>query len=220
MVELYRSKYFVWNGDRTRIRGSIEPFYPFLDQVYECLRADFGFGVDHKLPITVKVQESESCPGGIGGSSGPEGLVFCAGNWAENHWCYGLLIQELVNYFTGEGVSGGWPNQIIHIADHLTKIDEGPYKWWADNHSPFPILISVEVLKQLGKTAMSNQREAIFKNDFWYACFRKLHTGQGFNLWRALFALLREYKVDLNQYQEPTKSVLLMSMISFFKLAV
>ena len=199
-MELYHSKYFIWTGERSKIRGPIENFYRFLDDAYAQLSARFGINLDHKTPIAVKIANSDDCKGGIAGGSGPEGLGFCAGEWAENHWCYGLLAQELCNYFTGEGISGGWPQS-----------------WWANGRSPFPIMISVEIMKQLAKEKLAIQRHCYFLTDPWYVRFHNLHHLHGFPLWHALFTTLRELKVDLSKIEEPAKTALIMSIIAFMK---
>lgn len=203
IAELYRSKYFVWTGDPAKIKGTINPFYAFLDKAYLKLCEDFNFNVDAILPISVTIADSERCIGGISGWTGDGKLGYCAGNWADNHFCSGTLLHELVNLFTGEGVSGGWPTH-----------------WWANDHSPFPVLISIELMKQLGKTTQANERDRIFASDVWYGCFKKLHRGKGWTLWKTFFGYLRERGIDLNKIEESQKSDLLMSLISFFYLTV
>jgi hypothetical protein len=203
LTELYRSKYFVWTGDPAKIKGIISPFYSFLDKAYLKLCDDFGFNLEANLPIKVTIDNSDECVGGTGGRTGGGELAYCAGVWADNHWCSGLVLHELVNLFTGEGVSGGWPTH-----------------WWVNGRSPFPVLISIEVMKQLGKTAQARERDCVFAKDVWYGYFKKLHKAKGWTLWRALFAYLREIDIDLSKIPEPQKSDLLMSLISFFCLAV
>jgi hypothetical protein len=48
------------------------------------------------------------------------------------YWAKAILTHEMVNSFTGEIVSGGWPRD-----------------WWADDRSPFPYVTSVEIEFQL-----------------------------------------------------------------------
>jgi len=209
LTELYRSEYFVWTGDPARIKGIINPFYSFLDKAYLNLCDDFGFDLEANLPIKVTIDNSDGCTGGVAGRTGGGELGYCAGVWADNHWCSGILVHELVNLFTGEGISGGWPTH-----------------WWASlpralpRRSPFPVLISIEVLRQLGKTAQAMERDRIFTGDVWYGYFKKLHKAKGWKLWQALFAYLREIDIDLSKIPEPQKSSMLMSLISFFCLAV
>jgi len=46
----------------------------------------------------------------------------------KGYWAPVLITHEMVNLFTGQIVSGGWPRD-----------------WWADDRSPFPYVTSVEI---------------------------------------------------------------------------
>jgi hypothetical protein len=221
--ELYRSQWFVWTGDITKVAGDVRPFFPFLDQAYQRLCAEFGFELT-KLPIPVELVSSTNCAGGIGGYAGGGKLGYCAGSWAENHWCYGLVVQELCNLMTGDGVCGGWPfswfASLPHIYDAypmygsvMTLDQQG-----LPGRSPFPIMVSVELLRLLGGTyyKLADDRDKAFASDPWYCRFRAFHRKRGFALWRELFQFMRELGVDLSKYQDPEKSAMTMAMITFF----
>jgi hypothetical protein len=223
LAELYRSKYFVWTGDIMKVDGDVRPFFPFLDQAYQRLCAEFGFELT-KLPIPVELMPSNNCAGGISGYAGAGKLGYCAGSWGENHWCYGLVIQELCNLMTGDGVCGGWPFSWFASLPHIYHV----YPMYSSvmtldqqglpGRSPFPIMISVELLKLLGGTyyKLATDRDKAFDPDPWYRCFRTFHEKGGFTLWRNLFQFMRELGVDLSKFSDPEKSTMVMSMITFF----
>lgn len=167
-----------------------------MDAVYQLLCDRFQLAPP--IPIQILIQPSSQCLGGISGSSSAAGLSFCAGNWADNHWCYGLLIQELVNLFTGQ--FGGWPTD-----------------WWANGQSPFPIQISTQTMFETGKTLQAQQHNSTFINDPWYARFRNLQNRYGWQLWRNLFNLFQTQHVDLHALAEPVKSSVVMSYLAFFE---
>jgi hypothetical protein len=213
LTTLHESKYFTWQGNRDKINGPIEKFYDYLDHCYEALQ--YYFQVTPKTPIVVTINDSSGCEGGISGSTWPGNLAYCAGNWDLNHWCYGLLAQELVNLFTGD-VSPGWPATWHPTQSRKVKMD-GEVKWWADGHSPFPIMISVELMKLQGLTLQAQQHDDQFSSDAWFNDFKRIHATKGWAIWRRLFDHLRQNKVDLSKMDEESKTSFLMSLIMWFR---
>ena len=53
---------------------------------------------------------------------------FGTANGIKAYWAHILITHEMVNLFTGQVVSGGWP------------VD-----WWANHRSPFPLMTAVEI---------------------------------------------------------------------------
>jgi hypothetical protein len=49
-------------------------------------------------------------------------------NGIKGYWAYVFITHEMVNMFSGDVVSGGWP------------VD-----WWADDRSPFPMMTAIEI---------------------------------------------------------------------------
>ena len=85
-----------------------------------------------RLPVRVRVRASSQCEGGIAGATGSGELSYCAGQWDQNQFCYGIITHELCNLLTGECVTAGWPTA-----------------WWANHRSPFPTMIANEVIRYL-----------------------------------------------------------------------
>jgi hypothetical protein len=83
------------------------------------------------------------------------------------YWAHILITHEMVNLFTGQLVSGGWP------------ID-----WWANHRSPFPLMTAVEIEYALvPQMAVFHERQGRedplvgmflqLKDQFGWAMFRK-----------------------------------------------
>ncbi len=82
-------------------------------------------------------------------------------------WAHILITHEMVNLFTGQVVSGGWP------------VD-----WWANHRSPFPLMTAVEIEYALvPQMAVFHERQGRedplvgmfmhLKDQFGWAMFRK-----------------------------------------------
>ena len=83
------------------------------------------------------------------------------------YWAHILITHEMVNLFTGEAVSGGWP------------VD-----WWANHRSPFPLMTAIEIEYALvPQMAVFHERQGRedplvgmflqLKDQFGWAMFRK-----------------------------------------------
>ncbi len=83
------------------------------------------------------------------------------------YWAHILITHEMVNLFTGQVVSGGWP------------VD-----WWANHRSPFPLMTAVEIEYALvPQMAVFHERQGRedplvvmflrLKDQFGWAIFRK-----------------------------------------------
>jgi hypothetical protein len=92
---------------------------------------------------------------------------FGTANGIKAYWAHILITHEMVNLFTGQVVSGGWP------------VD-----WWANHRSPFPLMTAVEIEYALvPQMAVFHERQGredrlvgIFlelKDQFGWAMFRK-----------------------------------------------
>jgi hypothetical protein len=88
-------------------------------------------------------------------------------NGIKGYWAHILITHEMVNSFTGQIVSGGWP------------VD-----WWANHRSPFPLMTAVEIEYALvPNMAMFHERQGRtdplvrmflhLKDQYGWAMFRK-----------------------------------------------
>lgn len=60
----------------------------------------------------------------------------------------------------------------------LVSVREPQDIWKADQRSPLPVLMSVELLKHLGKSKQATERGRVFSSDVWYGYLKKLQ-GEG-----------------------------------------
>ncbi len=156
---------------------------PFLERVYSAYRNEIlELGDANRLPIRVVVRPSSGCQGGIAGATGNGELSYCAGQWGENQFCYGILAHELCNLFTGEKVSAGWPTE-----------------WWANHRSPFPTMIANQALK---KTVSQFYRAWGNYNDPLVIMFDRLYS-DFHGMFPRMFSKMRELRVTISGLQDP-----------------
>lgn len=179
------SEHFEWraagsidNEDWIRKNG-----VSFLEKVYSVYKTDIlKLGEANKLPIRVVVRPSSECQGGIAGATGDGDLSYCAGNWASNGFCYGILAHELCNLFTGERVTAGWPTA-----------------WWANHRSPFPTMIANQALR---KIVPEYYRRWGDYNDPLVVMFERLYDDYP-GMFPRMFQKMRELSVGLARFEDP-----------------
>jgi len=183
MTERYRSANFVVYSNITSY--DISWFFPFIENVHSRLVNAFGF---EKQPKPTNVYLEQGAPGTIGGWASGGNFGVSAGDFVQNHWTMGVAIQEYVNCFTGY-ITACWPTE-----------------WWANHKSPFPIMVSVEIMRELGYNNEANQRESLFINDPLYAMFKRLKTDFGWGIFKNAFAYMLRDRINLCNYSEPDKT--------------
>ena len=154
----------------------------YLESVYSDYKDILGLGDAKRLPIPVTVKSSEECQGGISGGKENGDLGYCAGQWASNEFCYGILAHELCNLFTGEQVSGGWPTA-----------------WWANHRSPFPTMIANEAMK--GRVPEFYRRWGDY-NDPLVIMFEKFYN-QNEGMFPRMFQKMKQLQISLQLFSEP-----------------
>jgi hypothetical protein len=156
---------------------------PYLERVYSVYKEEIlKLGDANRLPIRVIIKPSSECQGGISGATGNGELSYCAGTWASNEFCYGILAHELCNLFTGERVSSGWPTG-----------------WWANHRSPFPTMIANQAIR---KSVPEYYRRWGDYNDPLVVMFERFYN-QYPGIFPKMFQKMSELKVNLSRFQEP-----------------
>ncbi len=90
-------------------------------------------------------------------------------NGIKAYWAHILITHEMVNLFTGQVVSGGWP------------VD-----WWANHRSPFPLMTAVEIEYALvPQMAVFHDRQG--REDPLVVMFRQLKDQFGWAMFRKAF---------------------------------
>jgi hypothetical protein len=176
MTSRYSSSLFKVYSD---LRNDVSWFFPYIESIYEQLKTKLGQEPSHYLPIKCIIKQGP--PGGIGGwtVSGEMGVE--AGNFEKNRWCLVISAQELVNLFTGS-ISAGWPSD-----------------WWANQKSPFPIMVAVEVVRDLGYAHEANEYDREFGSDPLYVWHRSLRRTYGWDLYRKMFSAMKTDGVQLDR---------------------
>jgi hypothetical protein len=182
------SEHFGWRAQAGR--GSIgnvdwitRDGISYLERVYFVYKNSIlQLGDAKRLPIQVTVKPSVECKHGIGGATGSGELSYCAGTWASNGFCYGVLAHELCNLFTGERVSSGWPTE-----------------WWANHRSPFPTMIANQAIQRI---VPEYYRKWGDYHDSLVVMFERLYNDYP-SMFPKMFQKMRQLGVSLSRYQEP-----------------
>ena len=161
------------------LRDDVSWFFPYIESVYDQLKTKLSHEPIQYLPIRCMVKQGP--PGGIGGwtASGEMGIE--AGNFEKNRWCLVISAQELVNLFTGS-ISAGWPSD-----------------WWANHKSPFPIMVAVEVIRDLGYEQEANEYDREFESDPLYVWHKSVKRTHGWDLYRTMFSAMKSDGIQLDR---------------------
>lgn len=161
------------------VPNDISWFHIYIEGVYDQIKAKFEH--EPKLYLPIRYVIKRGLPGSIRGwtSSGEAGVE--AGDFEQNRWCLVISAQELVNLFTGS-ICSGWPTD-----------------WWANHRSPFPIMVAVEVVRDLGYLQEANEHDAEFEKDPLYVWHKKVKGTLGWSLYRKMFSAMREDGVQLDR---------------------
>lgn len=171
------------SSDRFNIYSDFENdiswFYPYVESVYDQLKAKFGYEPSHYLPIEYTIKRGP--PGEIGGSTSEGKIEVKASDFSENRWCLVISAQELVNLFTGS-ICRGWPSD-----------------WWADHRSPFPIMVAIEIIRDLGYVQEADDSHEEFKGDPLYIWHREMKRKYGWRIYRNMFSAMKADGIQLDQ---------------------
>lgn len=204
IVKIHEGKHWIWfarDDQFEKYKGDIEGFYSYADKAFEYLseawgltppkekyfllvwpRTGGGFAAGDIGEIhSVRGEESP----GIGVSYD---AFFNVANGIKGYWGYVLITHEMVNLFTGQIVSGGWP------------VD-----WWADHRSPFPLMTAVQIEYALiPEVAIHHAKQMM--SDPLCLMFWKLKDQFGWSLFRRAFKMAKEDGINWDRIGEnPSK---------------
>ena len=151
-IPFSRASHFSWRAQAgiSTIRGVdwiAKKGSPYLEQVYAVYKSHILQLEAKRLPIPVIIRPSVECEAGITGVTWNGELNYCAGQWASNEFCYGVLAHELCNLLTAEGVSPGWPT--AWWANHQIPISN-------DDSKPSDATDSSPILQEMGRLQRSS----------------------------------------------------------------
>ncbi|HLV80626.1 MAG TPA: hypothetical protein VKT32_10105, partial [Chthonomonadaceae bacterium] len=141
-LQIHTGKHWAWIARQDQYQAhqaDIEALYDYADRAFDELVRDWGVRPpDERYSLLVYEQTGGGfAAGDIGeahqltGKESPGiGVSYDAfsnvAHGIKGYWAHAILTHEMVNLFTGQVVSGGWP------------VD-----WWADHRSPFPLMTAV-----------------------------------------------------------------------------
>jgi hypothetical protein len=181
--KIHEGKHWTWYAPQKEFRrhkADIAALYDYADKAFDKLCESWGLRPSQeRYTLLVMARTGGGFAAGdisevraITGRKSPG--IRCAydafsgsANGIKAYWAHILITHEMVNLFTGELVSGGWP------------VD-----WWANHRSPFPLMTAVEIEYALvPQMAVFHQQEGRqdplvrmffeLKDQFGWAMFRK-----------------------------------------------
>jgi hypothetical protein len=180
---IHEGKHWTWFAPQDQFRrhkADIAALYDYADKAFDRVRDSWGLKPPKdKYTLLVMAQTGGGFAAGdisearaITGKESPGiGCAYDAfsgtANGIKAYWAHILITHEMVNLFTGQVVSGGWP------------VD-----WWANHRSPFPLMTAVEIEYALvPQMAVFHERQGRedrlvgmfleLKDQFGWAMFRK-----------------------------------------------
>ncbi len=180
---IHEGKHWTWFARQDQFRrhkADIAALYGYADQAFDKLCDSWGLKPSRdKYTLLVMARPGGGFAAGdisevraITGKESPGigcsyDAFFNTANGIKAYWAHILITHEMVNLFTGQIVSGGWP------------VD-----WWANHRSPFPLMTAVEIEYALvPQMAVFHERQGRedplvgmfmqLKDQFGWAMFRK-----------------------------------------------
>ncbi len=185
-VKIHQGKHWIWFARQDQYqahKADIEALYDYADTAFDKLCDAWGLKPP-KDRYTLLVYDK---PGGgfatgdigevhqVTGTASPGiGVTYDAfsgtANGIKAYWAHILMTHEMVNFFTGQVVSGGWP------------VD-----WWANHRSPFPLMTAVQIETALvPEMAVYHARQGM--GDPLVVMFTQLKDQYGWHMFRKAFS--------------------------------
>ena len=184
-LEIHTGRHWIWVARQDQFQAhqaDIEALYDYADRAFDALVRDWGVRPPRAQDSLLVYERTGGgfAAGDIGevhrltGKESPGiGVSYDAfynvAHGLKAYWAHAILTHEMVNLFTGQVVSGGWP------------VD-----WWADHRSPFPLMTAVQIEYTLApEVAIHHIRDGL--RDPLVGMFLDLKDQYGWNLFRTAF---------------------------------
>jgi hypothetical protein len=204
IVQIHTGKHWVWFAGQDQFekyKQDIEPFYDYADKAFEYLSQAWGLRPSKDKYVlfvwpktgggfaTGDIGEVHSATGNVSPGIGVSyDAFFNVANGIKGYWGYVLITHEMVNLFTGQIVSGGWP------------VD-----WWADHRSPFPLVTAVQIEYALIPEVAIHHAKQMMQDPL-CLMFLKLKDQYGWSLFRRAFKMAIEDGINWDKVGEnPSK---------------
>lgn len=194
IVKVHEGKCWVWFARKDQFeqyKQDIERFYDYADKAFEYLCNAWGLRPPREKYVLFvwprtgggfaagDIAEVRSVTGEVSPGIGVSyDAFFNTVHGIKGYWAYVLITHEMVNLFTGQIVSGGWP------------VD-----WWANHRSPFPLVTAVQIEYALVPEVAIHHAKQI-TGDPLCQMFSKLKDQYGWYLFRKAFQMAREDGVN------------------------
>jgi hypothetical protein len=184
-IKIHEGRHWTWvarSDQYENAKSDIEALYEYADTAFDKLCEVWGMQ-PKKTKFTLLVMdrpgggfaagdigEAHDIPGAERSGIGCSYDAFSGtANGSKAYWAHILITHEMVNLFTGQIVSGGWP-----------------YNWWANTRSPFPYLTAVTIEYMLvPKMAVYHDMDG--RKDPLLLMFMKLKDQYGWAMFRKMF---------------------------------
>ena len=206
---IYNGKHLTWylesdalSVKESFIKDQIGIHFNLADEIYEKLNQVFGLDVNERMFIEITSKEENRgvfwTPTDFGGGMGLHYDSF----WDTK--IHRLITHELVNAFVGKAVPGGWPTD-----------------WWVNHRSPFPNAVKPYVYKEMGRIEDFQRLQKMADDAGWkdysqYLFFKELLDEQGLDLYKRMFAAMREDGIDNLDNIGPNPSVILSHYVAAY----
>ncbi len=215
VVKIHDGRHWIWYAQDDQYqahKADIEAVYDYADRAFDALVAAWGIGppsptyalLVYPKPgggfATGDIGEAHAVTGtpqpGIGCSFD---AFFNVANGIKGYWAPVLITHEMVNLFTGQAVSGGWP------------VD-----WWADHVSPFPLMTAVQIEYQLRPDIAVHHAEQL--SGPLEKMFVRLKDQFGWSMFRRAFAAARADRINWGAIGENPSSLLTNYVCAYLQL--
>ncbi len=193
VIHVHSGRHWEWYARADQFQANqkdFEALYEYADKAYDELSDNWGIKpkIDKYALLIYEKTGGGFATGNIGevsaitkksapGIGVSYDAFFNSANGIKGYWAYVLITHEMVNLFTGQIVSGGWP-----------------LDWWANHRSPFPLMTAVQIEYTLiPKVAIHHNQQT---NDPFVQMFVQLKTKYGWHMFRSAFQKAIDDKMD------------------------
>ena len=186
-IQIHVGKHWIWYARQDQYeahKADIEAMYDYADEAFQTLVDDWGMRpkLDHYTLLVNDQTGGGFATGDVGQAhqiTGQESpgigcsydAFYNSAHGIKAFWAHVLITHEMVNLFTGQIVSGGWPRD-----------------WWADDKSPFPLTTAVQIeMKLVPQIAIHHLEDS--EGDPLVPMFMELHEQYGWSMFRRAFSM-------------------------------
>jgi hypothetical protein len=213
--KIHEGRYWNWYAQADQFqahKADVEAVYDYADRAYAYLVEAWGLApraARYSLLVWPKTgggfaagdigEISAVQPGPNPGIGVSYDAFFNTDGGIKGFWAYAIITHEMVNLFTGQTVSGGWP------------VD-----WWADHVSPFPKMTAVQIEYALRPdVAVRHAAQAQGPLDW---MFLRLKDQFGWGMFRKAFRAAIEDGVNWSQIGENPSALLTNYVCAYLQL--